>query len=66
MRCIIDLHRAGSETQSNTIKYALQFLALNPNVQKKIHHELDKQLSKDEAPSYHDKDKSVYIYFFKK
>lgn len=39
---IFDLFAAGSETTSTTLRWAILFLILNPEVQKQCHQELDK------------------------
>lgn len=38
---IVDLFAAGSETSSTTLRWAVLFLILNPEIQKKCHEELD-------------------------
>ncbi len=52
---IVDLFIAGSETTSTTLNWAMLFMILNPEIQEKVHEELDKVVGRSRAPTYADK-----------
>jgi len=54
---IEDLFVAGSETTSNTIRWVIIFMALNPDAQAKVHAEMDEVVPRDRLPSLGDKQK---------
>jgi len=51
---IVDLFAAGSETSSTTLRWAVLYLILNPEVQKKCHEEIDLLSYNSEIPSLSD------------
>ncbi|XP_078602690.1 cytochrome P450 2D4-like [Branchiostoma floridae x Branchiostoma japonicum] len=48
---LVDLFLAGTETTATTTRWALLYLMLNPDVQEKVHQEIDSVLGQS-APSY--------------
>jgi len=50
-----DLFVAGAETTSNTLEFAILYMILNPQVQKKVQEEIDSVLGKDQRPTLADK-----------
>ncbi|XP_066270896.1 cytochrome P450 2D4-like [Branchiostoma lanceolatum] len=48
---LIDLFLAGTETTANTIRWALLYMMVNPEVQEKVHQEIDSVLGQT-PPSY--------------
>lgn len=52
-----DLFTAGSETTSNTIRWAILYLAHHPNVQEKLYQQIKNEVGTDSLPSYADKTK---------
>ena len=53
----MDLFLAGSETTSNTIEFAILFMILYPEVQKKVQAEIDAVIGTSRLPSIQDKPK---------
>ncbi|RXG61065.1 cytochrome P450 2L1 [Armadillidium vulgare] len=51
---------AGSETTSSTFRWTILYLIKYPEIQKKVHDEIDKALPRDRLPSLLDKDQLVY------
>jgi len=56
-----DLFVAGSDTTSNTIRWFILYMALNPQVQQKVQAELDCLVPKDRLPSLDDRSSLPYI-----
>ena len=52
-----DIFVAGTETGSTTITFCLMFMCLHPNIQEKIHQELDSIIGQNRYPTYADKEK---------
>lgn len=52
---LLDLIGAGTETTSTTLLWALLFMTKYPEVQKKLHNEIDLVLGKDRQPSRDDR-----------
>lgn len=48
---------AGSETTASTFRWTVLYLTKYPEVQKKVHEEIDKALPRDRLPTLLDKDK---------
>ncbi|XP_078603921.1 cytochrome P450 2J1-like [Branchiostoma floridae x Branchiostoma japonicum] len=48
---LIDLFMAGTETTGSTIRWALLYMILNPEIQEKVHQEIDSALGQS-TPSY--------------
>jgi cytochrome P450 len=53
----MDLFMAGSETTSNTMEFALLYMILHPEVQKKVQAEIDSVVGSNRFPSILDKPK---------
>ncbi|RXG58920.1 cytochrome P450 2L1 [Armadillidium vulgare] len=55
--CLSDMFSAGSETTASTFRWTVLYLTKYPEVQKKVHEEIDKALPRDRLPTLLDKDK---------
>ncbi|XP_046400219.1 methyl farnesoate epoxidase-like [Ischnura elegans] len=56
-----DLFSAGSETTSNTLGFATLFMVRYPEVQAKVHEELDRVVGRDRIPTVDDKPNLPYL-----
>ncbi|XP_008842003.1 cytochrome P450 2U1 [Nannospalax galili] len=55
-----DLFIAGTDTTTNSLLWCLLYMALNPDVQKKVHEEIESVIGCDRAPSLMDKARMPY------
>ena len=53
----MDLFAAGSETTATTLAWAVLFMILHPDAQKKVHDEIDSVIGRDRLPSLDDRGK---------
>ncbi|XP_072505767.1 LOW QUALITY PROTEIN: cytochrome P450 2J2-like [Notamacropus eugenii] len=58
--CTLDLFLAGTETTSTTLRWALLYMALNPEIQGKIQAEIDRVLGQSRYPTMADKENMPY------
>ncbi|KAG8226720.1 hypothetical protein J437_LFUL004370 [Ladona fulva] len=56
-----DLFSAGSETTSNTLGFATLFMVRYPEIQAKVHEELDRVIGRDRIPTLDDKPNLPYM-----
>ncbi|XP_012583185.1 PREDICTED: cytochrome P450 2U1 [Condylura cristata] len=55
-----DLFFAGTDTTTNSLLWCLLYMALNPDVQAKVHEEIERVIGPDRAPSLTDKAQMPY------
>nr|XP_021514931.1 cytochrome P450 2J6-like [Meriones unguiculatus] len=56
----LDLFFAGTETTSTTLRWALLFMTLNPDMQEKVQAEIDKVIGHDRQPRTDDRESMPY------
>ncbi|KAM5247182.1 cytochrome P450 2J2 [Ctenodactylus gundi] len=56
----LDLFVAGTETTSTTLRWGLLYMALYPEIQEKVHAEIDKVISKAQQPSLANRESMPY------
>ncbi|RXG57014.1 hypothetical protein Avbf_13578 [Armadillidium vulgare] len=56
----MDLLTAGTDTTSNTITFAIMYLSMYPEIQARIHKELDEVVGRDRYPTVRDRPNLVY------
>ncbi|KAI5937825.1 cytochrome P450 2U1 [Manis javanica] len=55
-----DLFIAGTDTTTNSLLWCLLYMALNPDIQEKVHEEIERVIGADRAPSLTDKAQMPY------
>uniref|UniRef100_A0A3B4CST9 Cytochrome P450, family 2, subfamily AE, polypeptide 1 n=2 Tax=Pygocentrus nattereri TaxID=42514 RepID=A0A3B4CST9_PYGNA len=60
--CVVDLFAAGTETTSNTLLWALLYMAKYPEVQEKVHAEVDQVIGRARQPAMTDRNLMPYTY----
>uniref|UniRef100_A0A8D1BTB8 Cytochrome P450 2U1 n=1 Tax=Sus scrofa TaxID=9823 RepID=A0A8D1BTB8_PIG len=55
-----DLFIAGTDTTTNSLLWCLLYMSLNPDVQEKVHEEIERVIGADRAPSLTDKAQMPY------
>ncbi|XP_028711581.1 cytochrome P450 2J3-like isoform X3 [Peromyscus leucopus] len=56
----LDLFLAGTETTSTILRWALLYMAINPEVQEKVQAEIDRVIGQEKQPSLADRDSMPY------
>nr|CAD7453711.1 unnamed protein product [Timema tahoe] len=57
----LDLFMAGSETTSNTLGFATAYMLLHPDIQDRVHQELDREVGRERQPALQDRARLSYI-----
>ncbi|XP_042569611.1 cytochrome P450 2J4-like [Cyprinus carpio] len=60
--CVVDLFGAGTETTSNTLRWALLFMVKYPEVQEKVQSEIDQVIGQTRQPLMDDRTNLPYTY----
>ncbi|XP_072039796.1 cytochrome P450 2U1-like [Amphiura filiformis] len=55
-----DLYAAGTETSSTALKWGLLYMVLQPDIQEKIHAELDSEVGRNRMPTLKDRPRLLY------
>ncbi|KAA0184151.1 Cytochrome P450 CYP3213A7 [Hyalella azteca] len=58
---ISDSFAAGSETTSSTLRWMILYMAINPEIQAKVHKRLDEVVPNDRLPSLNDRNQLQYV-----
>uniref|UniRef100_A0AAZ3QRJ5 Uncharacterized protein n=1 Tax=Oncorhynchus tshawytscha TaxID=74940 RepID=A0AAZ3QRJ5_ONCTS len=62
LHCVVDLFGAGTETTSNTLLWAMLYMAKYPDIQKKVQAEIDEVIGSARQPSMDDRADMPYTY----
>ncbi|KAG8570480.1 hypothetical protein GDO81_011287 [Engystomops pustulosus] len=60
LHVIADLFVAGTDTTSNTLRWSLLMMILHPQIQKKVHEEIDSVIGRGRLPTIEDHSKMPY------
>ncbi|XP_057886724.1 cytochrome P450 2J2-like [Melospiza georgiana] len=60
MACALDLMFAGTETTSSTLRWALLFMAVHPEIQARVQAEIDEVIGQARPPALEDRNKLHY------
>ncbi|KAF7235654.1 Cytochrome P450 2J2 [Varanus komodoensis] len=60
LHCALDLFSAGTETTSATLRWALLYMALHPDIQAKVQAEIDSVIGQSRQPATEDRDRMPY------
>ncbi|XP_066412277.1 cytochrome P450 2J2-like [Molothrus aeneus] len=60
MACSLDLMFAGTETTSSTLRWALLFMAIHPEIQARVQAEIDAVIGQARSPALEDRNKLHY------
>ncbi|XP_047738360.1 cytochrome P450 2L1 isoform X3 [Hyalella azteca] len=61
-KCIMgDMFFAGSETTTTTLRWMILYMAINPEIQAKVHKCLDEVVPKDRLPSLNERNQLQYV-----
>ncbi|CAB1339270.1 unnamed protein product [Coregonus sp. 'balchen'] len=52
---------AGTETTTNTLRWAMLYMALYPNIQEKVHKEINSVMGSGKSPTLEDKQRMPYV-----
>ncbi|EDV22935.1 uncharacterized protein TRIADDRAFT_28454 [Trichoplax adhaerens] len=58
---LIDLFAAGIITTTTTLEWYFLYMIVHPNIQQKVHDELDRVIGRDRYPTLQDRDKLPYL-----
>ncbi|XP_038669658.1 cytochrome P450 2D27-like isoform X3 [Scyliorhinus canicula] len=57
---ILNLFAGGTETSSTTLRWALLYMMIHPNLQSKVHDEIDRVIGKERKPTLEDREEMPY------
>ncbi|KAF7234994.1 Cytochrome P450 2J2 [Varanus komodoensis] len=60
LHSVLDLFGAGTETTSTTLRWALLYMALHPDIQARVQEEIDSVIGQSRLPALEDRDRMPY------